>query len=73
MTQVEAVRKVTVHVPTGLLEEAQEFTGSGITQTITAGLEKLASSKAYDKLRRLKGSSKNIEIDIEASRMDRAL
>jgi len=73
MAQIEAYRKVTVHVPAHLLEEAQEFTGDGITQTITAGLEKLASSKAYGKLRGLRGSCKTVEIDLEASRKDREI
>lgn len=70
MAQTETFRKVTVQIPAHLLEHAQEATGNGITQTITAGLEKLAHSAAYRKLLSLKGSCKP-ELDIEASRLDR--
>jgi len=52
---MEAVKKVTVHLPEKLLEEAQGATGLGITQTIRKGLEFIAASRAYEKLRRLKG------------------
>jgi hypothetical protein len=48
-------RKVTVEIPQGLLEKAQEASGAGITQTIRTGLQLLAASKAYDNLRQLRG------------------
>jgi hypothetical protein len=48
-------RKVTVEIPAGLLEKAQQASGSGITQTIRTGLQLLAASKAYDDLRQLRG------------------
>ena len=71
MTQTDTFRKVTVHVPEHLLQGAQEFTGDGITQTITAGLVKLTSSRTYDKMRQQRGSCKNLELDVKASRVDR--
>jgi len=49
------VRKITVEVPARLLERAQRASGSGITQTVRTGLELLTASRAYDRLRRLRG------------------
>jgi hypothetical protein len=49
------VRKITVEVPVGLLEQAQQATGSDITLTVRAGLELLAALQACDRLRRLRG------------------
>ena len=48
-------RKITVEVPVGLLERAQRASGSGVTQTVRTGLELLAASRAYDRLRKLRG------------------
>ena len=69
-TETAKLRKITVQVPAELLEDAQELTGGGVTETITAGLEKLAASRAYRKLLALEGSCK-IDLDLEASRLDR--
>jgi hypothetical protein len=48
-------RKVTVEVPAELLEKAQQASGSGITQTIRTGLQLVAASRAYARLRQLRG------------------
>jgi len=48
-------RKITVEVPPGLLEKAQRASGSGITQTVRAGLQLVAASHAYARLRQLRG------------------
>lgn len=48
-------RKVTVELPPDLLEKAQQATGSGLTQTIRAGLQLLAASEAYAELRKMRG------------------
>lgn len=48
-------RKITVEIPVALLERAQQASGSGITQTVRTGLELLAASRAYDRLRKLRG------------------
>jgi hypothetical protein len=48
-------RKITVEVPAGLLEKARQASGTGITQTVRTGLELLAASRAYDRLRKLRG------------------
>jgi 2-keto-3-deoxy-galactonokinase len=44
-----------VEVPAGLLEQAQEATGSGVTQTIRTGLQLLAASRSYARLREMRG------------------
>ena len=48
-------RKITVEVPPELLEKAQLATGSGITQTVRTGLQLVAASQAYARLRQLRG------------------
>ena len=48
-------RKITVEIPPELLEKAQKATGDGVTQTIRMGLQLLAASHAYDRLRQLRG------------------
>ena len=52
---MNTTRKVTVELPSGLLEKAQEASGTGITQTIRLGLQIVAASKAYEEIRRLRG------------------
>ena len=37
---METVRKITVEVPLDLLEKAQLASGTGITQTVRAGLDR---------------------------------
>ena len=49
------LRKVTVEVPAELLEKALAATGADITQTVRAGLELVAASGAYARLRQLRG------------------
>ncbi|GJL50454.1 MAG: hypothetical protein NPIRA01_16810 [Nitrospirales bacterium] len=51
-------KKLTLEVPQELLERATEATGTGITPTIRKGLELVAASGAYAKLRSLKGKLK---------------
>jgi hypothetical protein len=48
-------RKITVEVPPELLEKAQRASGSGITQTVRTGLQLVAASHAYARLRQLRG------------------
>ena len=48
-------RKITVEVPPELLEKAQLASGSGITQTVRTGLQLVAASQAYARLRQLRG------------------
>jgi hypothetical protein len=48
-------RKITVEIPVELLDRAQEASGSGITQTVRTGLELVAASRTYARLRKLRG------------------
>ena len=52
---MEAVRKITVEIPIELLDKAQRATKSGITQTVKTGLQLVAASDAYEKLRQMRG------------------
>ena len=52
---MRAARKITLEVPGELLEKAQRASGTGITQTVRAGLQLVAATHAYARLRRLRG------------------
>jgi hypothetical protein len=52
---MDKLRKITVEVPEGLLEKAQQASGTGIAQTVREGLRLIAASRAYDRLRGLRG------------------
>jgi hypothetical protein len=52
---MNAARKITVEIPQDLLEKAQQASGAGVTQTVRAGLQLLAASRAYTQLRQLRG------------------
>jgi hypothetical protein len=48
-------RKITVEVPADLLEKAQRASGEGVTGTVRTGLQLVAASQAYARLRQLRG------------------
>jgi hypothetical protein len=48
-------RKITVEVPQELLDKAQRASGTGITQTVRTGLQLVAASRTYARLRQLRG------------------
>jgi len=50
-----ATKKITIEIPEQLLEKAQEATGTGITQTVRTGLQLVAASQAYARLRQFRG------------------
>jgi hypothetical protein len=52
---METTRKITVEVPLALLEKAQRASGTGVTQTVRAGLQLVAASQTYSRLRKLRG------------------
>jgi hypothetical protein len=62
--------KITVELPTDLLARARESTGEGITGTIRRGLELVASSRAQEQLRKLRGKVR-FTVDVRALREDR--
>jgi hypothetical protein len=52
---MKAPRKITLEVPADLLEKAQRASGAGITQTVRTGLQLVAASRTYARLRQLRG------------------
>lgn len=52
---MDTARKITVEVPEDLLEKAQQASGTEITQTVRTGLQLVAASHAYARLRELRG------------------
>jgi hypothetical protein len=52
---METARKITVEIPATLLEKAQRASGTGVTQTVRSGLELLAASQAYARMRQFRG------------------
>jgi len=54
---MEAIRKITVHVPADLLDKARKTTGSGITATVRQGLQLVTAADTYRRLRKLRGSA----------------
>jgi hypothetical protein len=64
------IQKITVHVDRDLLRRAQERTGQGVTATIRQGLELVAASEVYDRLRALRGRV-TFSIDLKKLREDR--
>ena len=55
---MENAKKITIQISETLLKNAQEQTGMGITETVRRGLKLLASVKAYNELRYLRGKVK---------------
>ena len=60
-------QKITVNVPTDVLDEARRITGKGITATIVDGLRELQRSSKRSALRRLRGKVR-FELDLENTR-----
>jgi hypothetical protein len=54
-THMAKARKITVEVPEDLLKKAQRASGSGVTQTVRAGLQLMAASEAYARLLQFRG------------------
>src|SRR5713101_6998437 len=52
---MDTARKITVEVPLALLEKAQRASGTGVTQTVRSGLQLVAASRTYARLRKLRG------------------
>ena len=52
---MDRARKITVEVPEKLLEQAQRASGTGVTQTVRAGLQLVAASQTYARLRQFRG------------------
>ena len=52
---MSAARKITIEVPADLLAKAQRASGAGIAATVRTGLQLVAASPAYARLRQLRG------------------
>ena len=52
---MQTARKITVEVPEELLAKAQRASGAGITETVREGLQLVAASETYARLRQLRG------------------
>jgi hypothetical protein len=52
---MSTTQKITVEVPRDLLKKAQQASGAGIAQTVRSGLQLLAASRAYERLRGMRG------------------
>lgn len=53
--RMETARRITVKIPARLLEKAQRASGAGIAQTVRTGLQLVAASETYARLRQLRG------------------
>ena len=60
-------RRITANVPEDLLHEAMRVTGTGITDTLVAGLRLVRRSRAYETAMGLKGKIR-LSIDLDQSR-----
>ncbi len=65
-----ATQKITIEVPTALLDEARAATGEGVTATVREGLRLIASRRAQRRLMELGGTLK-IPYDLDTLRADR--
>jgi hypothetical protein len=63
----EASKKVTVTIPTKILERARALTGRGITETIVEGLRELERQRDRTALRALRGRVR-FQLDLEKTR-----
>lgn len=52
---MDTARKITVEVSLELLKRAQEASRAGVTQTVRTGLQLVAASRTYARLRKLRG------------------
>jgi len=67
---METTRKITVEISSDLLEKAQRVSGTGITQTVRTGLQLVAASHTYARLRHLRGKVRFTRtlVDLKADR-----
>lgn len=53
--KMRTAKKITVEVPEELLKNAQAQTREGISETVRRGLQLLAATKSFQRLRNMKG------------------
>jgi len=66
----EQTQKVTAHIPSHLLHEAQAITGKGITETLKIALVQLSRANTYEDLRKMRGKVK-FSINLDELRKER--
>ena len=64
------LRKVTLLLPTDLIERAMKATNAGLTPTIRQGLEAIAASQVYEELLSLRGKVSFAPGFLEEARKD---
>ena len=69
MKTKKKMKKVTVVLPTDVLEKALKCSGESIAGAVRKGLELLSASVAYEKLRDLRGKVR-VSIDVNSLRDD---
>ena len=67
---MDDMRKITVEVPSDLLDRAQAFTGEGVTETVRTGLKKIDAERAQREFLKLHGTHK-FSISLDELREDR--
>ncbi|MGV9007248.1 MAG: hypothetical protein ACOH1H_10985 [Brevundimonas sp.] len=66
-----ALRKITVHLPSELIDGAQAATGAGITETVRQGLEKLRREQFYRRMEALRGKVDFGDLTLDELREDK--
>ena len=66
------LRRVSVDLPSDLLDAAQEVTGTDIAETLIEGLEHLRRRRFYERAMKLRGKMR-LEINLDVSRGRRRL
>ena len=66
-----ALRKITVHLPSDLIDGAQAATGAGVTETVRQGLEKLRREQFYRQMKALRGKVDFGDLSLDELREDK--
>lgn len=66
-----ALRKITVHLPSDLIDGAQAATGAGVTETVRQGLEKLRREEFYRQMKALRGKVDFGNLSLDELREDK--
>lgn len=67
--QTNRIQKITVHIPQLLLQAALEVTKKNITETVKAGLERMAREQVYENIRNMRGKVK-FSVDLNKLRKE---
>lgn len=70
LSTVKSTKKITVELPVQLVDQALAASGLGLTPTIRQGLQLIAATSIYEKLKSLKGKL-NLSLNLKELRKDR--